>query len=192
MLLLCGIRLSGPLKSRELLLNTNIRLLKIAVLKALDIPFIVQEGVCRAGVSGSDTIQEHGGYPFCSVGLASSVCWFSLASHPTLETNGKELKLATKYIKMVSNFHNHQPGAALIKLNGSVEIAPSIGLSNLVADIVSSGRTLRAHNLVEIKRISIVTPSFICKDEVPRPDAQFVKIMILLSKYIGSFLGTPY
>lgn len=192
MLLFCGIRVSSSLKSRELLLNTNISLLKIVILKALDVPFAVRKGVCSAGIAGSDTIQEYKSCLFCSVGFASSVCWFSLACLPTIKTNSKQLRLATKYTKMVSSFQGNQLCHSFIKLNGSIEVAPRIGLSDLVADIVSTGKTLEAHNLLEIKKISTITPNFICNDVALCSDARFIKIMILLLKYISSFLRVLY
>ena len=152
--------LEDPEKSRKLILATNQPDLRVVIVRATDVPTYVQYGGADLGVTGKDTLIEHGGqglYQPLDLGIAR--CRVSVAvradfDYATAVRQGSRLKVATKYVGIARDFFAAKGvHVDLIKLYGSMELAPLTGLADAIVDLVSTGSTLKANNLVEVERI---------------------------------------
>lgn len=156
-----GIRVTeDPEKSRKLILATNDPDVRVIIVRASDVPTYVQYGAADFGVAGKDVLFEHGGaglYQPIDLGIAK--CRMSVAvsvgfDYATAVRQGARLRVATKYTEMArQHFASKGVHIDLIKLYGSMELAPLVGLSDVIVDLVSTGNTLRANNLVEVEQI---------------------------------------
>jgi ATP phosphoribosyltransferase len=149
-----------PETSRKLILPTSDSGLQIVVVRASDVPTYVQYGAADLGVAGKDILLEHGTaglYQPLDLGIAK--CRMAVAvpkgfDYEVAVRQGARLKVATKYVETARQ-HFAQKGVHvdLIKLYGSMELAPLTGLADAIVDLVSSGNTLRANQLVEVEQI---------------------------------------
>ncbi|TXI89524.1 MAG: ATP phosphoribosyltransferase [Burkholderiaceae bacterium] len=156
-----GIRVTeDPEKSRKLILATNDPDVRVIIVRASDVPTYVQYGAADFGVAGKDVLFEHGGaglYQPIDLGIAK--CRMSVAvsvgfDYATAVRQGARLRVATKYTEMArQHFASKGVHIDLIKLYGSMELAPLVGLSDVIVDLVSTGNTLKANNLVEVEQI---------------------------------------
>lgn len=156
-----GIRVTeDPEKSRKLILATNDPDVRVIIVRASDVPTYVQYGAADFGVAGKDVLFEHGGaglYQPIDLGIAK--CRMSVAvsvgfDYATAVHQGARLRVATKYTEMArQHFASKGVHIDLIKLYGSMELAPLVGLSDVIVDLVSTGNTLKANNLVEVEQI---------------------------------------
>jgi ATP phosphoribosyltransferase len=156
-----GIRVTeDPEKSRKLILATNDPNVRVIIVRASDVPTYVQYGAADFGVAGKDVLFEHGGaglYQPIDLGIAK--CRMSVAvsvgfDYATAVRQGARLRVATKYTETArQHFASKGVHIDLIKLYGSMELAPLVGLSDVIVDLVSTGNTLRANNLVEVEEI---------------------------------------
>lgn len=139
-------------KSRKLILEEeNIR---VVLVKATDVPTYVDLGVCDMGIVGKDTVLEAGKSLFEICQFPFGKCRMSVASNNNsiLQNPPAKLRVATKYPKIAeSYFSAHNISVEIIPLMGSVELAPLVGLSDVIVDIVESGNTLKANGLVELE-----------------------------------------
>ena len=149
-----------PEKSRKLILSTNDPDVRVIIVRASDVPTYVQYGAADFGVAGKDVLFEHGGaglYQPIDLGIAK--CRMSVAvsvgfDYATAVRHGARLRVATKYTETArQHFASKGVHIDLIKLYGSMELAPLVGLSDVIVDLVSTGNTLRANNLVEVEEI---------------------------------------
>lgn len=149
-----------PEKSRKLILSTNDPDVRVIIVRASDVPTYVQYGAADFGVAGKDVLFEHGGaglYQPIDLGIAK--CRMSVAvsvgfDYATAVRQGARLRVATKYTETArQHFASKGVHIDLIKLYGSMELAPLVGLSDVIVDLVSTGNTLRANNLVEVEEI---------------------------------------
>lgn len=149
-----------PEKSRKLILATNGPDVRVIIVRASDVPTYVQYGAADFGVAGKDVLFEHGGaglYQPIDLGIAK--CRMSVAvsvgfDYATAVRQGARLRVATKYTETArQHFASKGVHIDLIKLYGSMELAPLVGLSDVIVDLVSTGNTLRANNLVEVEEI---------------------------------------
>ena len=147
-----------PEHSRKLMIATNREDLRIVVLRATDVPTYVQYGAADLGVAGWDSLYEHGGNGlYVPVDLGIARCRMSVAAPRGFDwdTNvrrGSRIRVATKYIKWSRDYFAREGvHVDLIKLYGSMELAPIAGLADAIVDLVSTGATLKANNMVEIK-----------------------------------------
>ncbi len=149
-----------PEKSRKLILATNDPEVRVIIVRASDVPTYVQYGAADFGVAGKDVLFEHGGaglYQPIDLGIAK--CRMSVAvsvgfDYATAVRQGARLRVATKYTETArQHFASKGVHIDLIKLYGSMELAPLVGLSDVIVDLVSTGNTLRANNLVEVEEI---------------------------------------
>ena len=144
--------------SRRLIFTNEERKLKFFLAKASDIPTYVEYGAADIGVVGKDTILEEGRkmYEVLDLGLGKCrMCVAGPASAKELLQHGELIRVATKYPNIAKDyFHNkkHQT-VEIIKLNGSIELAPIVGLSEVIVDIVETGSTLRENGLVVLEEI---------------------------------------
>ncbi|MEB0139722.1 MULTISPECIES: ATP phosphoribosyltransferase [unclassified Undibacterium] len=156
-----GIRvLEDPEKSRKLILATNDPALRVIIVRASDVPTYVQYGAADFGVAGKDVLHEHGGEGlYQPIDLQIAKCRMSVAvsagfDYATAVRQGARLRVATKYTETArEHFASKGVHVDLIKLYGSMELAPLVGLADAIVDLVSSGSTLRANNLVEVEHI---------------------------------------
>ena len=138
------------LQSRKLILNTNIENIKVIILRASDVPVFVQHGAADIGIAGKDVLLEHGSSGvFELLDLGISKCRLMVASIEKQDLNLNSLKVATKYVNSTKEFfHAKGKQVEIIKLSGAMELAPIVGLSDCIVDLVDTGDTLKANNLV--------------------------------------------
>jgi ATP phosphoribosyltransferase len=152
--------LEDPEKSRKLILPTSDPGLQVVLVRATDVPTYVQYGGADLGVTGKDTLIEHGGQGlYQPLDLQIAKCRVSVAVRADFDyvnavRQGSRLKVATKYVNIAREFFAAKGvHVDLIKLYGSMELAPLTGLADAIVDLVSTGGTLKANNLVEVERI---------------------------------------
>ena len=152
--------LEDPETSRKLILTTNLAHVRVVLVRATDVPTYVEYGGADLGVTGKDTLIEHGGLGlYQPLDLNIAKCRLSVAvradfDYASAVRTGSRLKVATKYTSIAREFFA-QKGVHvdLIKLYGSMELAPLTGLADAIVDLVSTGSTLKANHLIEVERI---------------------------------------
>jgi ATP phosphoribosyltransferase len=152
--------LEDPETSRKLILTTNQAHVRVVLVRATDVPTYVEYGGADLGVTGKDTLIEHGGLGlYQPLDLNIAKCRMSVAvradfDYASAVRSGSRLRVATKYTSIAREFFA-QKGVHvdLIKLYGSMELAPLTGLADAIVDLVSTGSTLKANHLIEVERI---------------------------------------
>ena len=149
-----------PEKSRKLIIGTSQLDLRIVIVRATDVPTYVQHGGADLGVVGRDTLLEHGGQGlYQPLDLQIAKCRMSVATRADFDytaavQQGSRIRVATKYTQIArDHFADKGVHVDLIKLYGSMELAPLTGLADAIVDLVSTGSTLRANHLVEVEKI---------------------------------------
>ena len=160
--------LEDPEKSRKLILTTNQPHVRVLVVRATDVPTYVQYGGADLGITGKDTLIEHaaewqGGTAtaglYQPLDLQIAKCRISVAVKADFDymravKQGSRLRVATKYVAIAREFFASKGvHVDLIKLYGSMELAPLTGLADAIVDLVSTGNTLKANHLVEVEHI---------------------------------------
>jgi len=156
-----GIEVSeDPEKSRKLIIGTNQPNVRVVLVRATDVPTYVQYGGADLGVTGKDTLIEHGGAGlYQPLDLQIAKCRMSVAVRDAFDyesavKQGSRIRVATKFTRIASeHFATKGVHVDLIKLYGSMELAPLTGLADAIVDLVSTGSTLRANHLVEVEEI---------------------------------------
>jgi len=151
------------LKSRKLILDTNLEDVKVIVIRASDVPVFVQHGAADLGIAGKDVLLEHGADGvFELLDLGISKCRLMVASKENQNLNKSTLKVATKYVKSAKEyFFSKGQQVEVIKLSGAMELAPIVGLSDCIVDLVDTGNTLKANNLVPLDLIHNISSRLI-------------------------------
>jgi ATP phosphoribosyltransferase len=160
--------LEDPETSRKLILPTNQSGVRVVLVRATDVPTYVEYGGADLGVTGKDTLIEHGGHGlYQPLNLQIAKCRMSVAvradfDYASAVKSGSRLKVATKYTSIAREFFA-QKGVHvdLIKLYGSMELAPLTGLADAIVDLVSTGSTLKANHLIEVERIMDISSSLV-------------------------------
>lgn len=149
-----------PRSSRKLILATSDAGVSVVVLRAADVPTYVQYGVADLGVAGRDVLLEHGGEGlYQPVDLGIGRCRLVVATHRSYDwaksvQRGARIRVASKYVRTArEHFAAKGMHVDLIKLYGSMELAPLAGLADAIVDLVSTGNTLRANDLVAVEEI---------------------------------------
>ena len=152
--------LDDPEHSRKLILRTSDAAIRVVIVRASDVPTYVQYGAADFGVAGKDVLLEHGGDGlYQPVDLNIAKCRMSVAvpagfDYASAVRQGARLRVATKYVNVArEHFAAKGVHVDLIKLYGSMELGPLVGLSDAIVDLVSTGSTLRANQLVEVEQI---------------------------------------
>ena len=160
--------LEDPEVSRKLIIGTNRPDLRLVIVRASDVPTYVQYGAADLGVVGKDSLYEHGGAGlYIPVDLGIAKCRMCVACPKGFDYHNKvkrgaRLRIATKYMKYSRDyFARIGVHVDLIKLYGSMELAPIAGLSDAIVDLVSSGKTLKAKGLVEVEEIDRISSRLI-------------------------------
>lgn len=154
--------------TRKLILDTNRPHIKVVILRTTDVPTYVQYGAADIGVTGKDSLMEHGGEGvYEPLDLKISTCRLMTAGYPTSkDTNQAErperLRVATKYVNLAKAFYASKgQQVELIKLYGSMELAPIVGLADEIVDLVDTGNTLKANGLVPLEHIADISSRLI-------------------------------
>ena len=159
---------ADPERSRKLVLATNRRDVRLIIVRAADTPTYVQHGGAELGIAGGDVLVEHGGeglYQPLDLGIAA--CRMMVAvrrgfDYAAAVRQGARLRVATKYLNTArEHFASKGVHIDLIRLYGSMELAPLVGLADAIVDLVSTGRTLRANGLVAVEEIMPVSARLI-------------------------------
>lgn len=160
--------LDDPERSRKLILQTNRPDVRLIIVRASDVPTYVQYGAADLGIAGKDVLYEHGGAGlYQPLDLQIARCRMMVAvpegyDYRQAVTQGARLKVATKYVRIArEHFARKGVHVDLIKLYGSMELAPLVGLADAIVDLVSSGNTLKANNLVAVEEIMAVSSRLI-------------------------------
>ena len=157
-----------PETSRKLIIDSNRPDVRFIIVRASDVPTYVQRGAADLGVSGKDVLLEHGGEGlYQPVDLGIGRCRMVVAAKASFDyegalKRGARLSVATKYV-MTAREHFAAKGmhVDLIKLYGSMELAPLVGLADAIVDLVSSGKTLKANGLVAVEEIMAISARLI-------------------------------
>ncbi len=151
--------LEDPETSRKLILSTSRADLRVVLVRASDVPTYVQHGGADLGVAGLDVLLESDGHLYRPLDLKIARCRMSVATREDFDyaaavRQGSRIRVATKYTRTAREFFAAKGvHVDLIKLYGSMELAPLTGLADAIVDMVSTGSTLRANHLVEVERI---------------------------------------
>ena len=153
-----------PETSRKLIFPTQNPKVKVIIVRASDVPTYVQYGAADFGIAGKDVLQEHGGAGlYQPIDLNIAKCHLAVAApkgfdYKNAVRKGARLRIATKYVLAArEHFASKGVHVDLIKLYGSIELAPLVGLSEAIVDLVSTGNTLKANDLVEVEHIADIS-----------------------------------
>lgn len=171
-----------PESSRKLIIGTNRDDVRLLIVRATDVPTYVQNGGADIGIAGKDVLLEHGGEGLCQpLDLKIARCKMMVAAHKDFDyagsiRRGARLKVATKYVKIArEHFAEKGMHVDLIKLYGSMELAPLVGLADAIVDLVSTGGTLRANHLVAVEEIMPISSRLVVNQaslKLKRPQLQ--------------------
>jgi ATP phosphoribosyltransferase len=147
--------LDDPDTTRKLILDTNHESVKLVLIRATDVPTYVQWGAADLGVTGKDTLMEHGGEGLYEpLDLQIAKCGMWVAGKPGVDLSARRLRIATKYARAAKDyFAERGQQVEIIKLYGSMELAPLVGLSDLIVDLVETGNTLKANGLQKLEHM---------------------------------------
>ena len=147
------------LKSRKLILDTNLENVKVIIIRASDVPVFVQHGAADIGIAGKDVLLEHGAnglFELLDLGIAK--CRLMVAAEPNQNLNQNTLKIATKYVNSAKKYFQAKgQQVEVIKLSGAMELAPIVGLAHCIVDLVDTGNTLKANGLVALDHIQDIS-----------------------------------
>ncbi len=148
-----------PDSSRKLILDTSQAGVKIIIIRATDVPTYVEYGAADVGIAGKDVLLEYDGddlYEPLDLGIAR--CRLMLAGLAGNQKVDGRLRVATKYVNTARNYFAEQgKQVEIIKLYGSMELAPLLGLADQIVDLVDTGNTLKANGLVELQTIAEIS-----------------------------------
>ena len=159
--------LDDPERSRKLILDTNDPSVKLVIIRASDVPTYVQYGAADLGVAGKDVLLERGGEGLYEpLDLRIACCRMMVAGKPGANPEGRagrrRLRIATKYVHCAERYFAGQgKQVEIIKLYGSMELAPLVGLADLIVDLVESGNTLKANGLVPLEHVCDISSRLI-------------------------------
>ncbi len=151
--------LDDPETSRKLILDTNHDNIKLVIIRATDVPVYVQYGAADLGVTGKDVLMEHGGeglYEMLDLHIAK--CKLMTAGFADKPLPEGQLKVATKFVNCTRDYFAKQGRQIeIIKLYGSMELAPIVGLADIIVDVVQTGSTLKANGLVPLEHMADIS-----------------------------------
>ncbi len=158
----------NPASSRKLILDTNRANVRLVIVRASDVPTYVQYGAADLGIAGKDVLLEHGGNGlYQPLDLNIARCRMMVAipegfDYDSAVRQGARLRIATKYLQTTrEHFADKGVHVDLIKLYGSMELAPLVGLADAIVDLVSTGSTLKANHLRAVEEIMPISSRLI-------------------------------
>ena len=151
--------IDDPETSRKLILDTNLDHVKLIIIRATDVPTYVSYGAADIGVAGKDVLMEHGGEGLYEpVDLNIAKCRLMVAGKKDMPNPTGRLKIATKFINSAHAYFAKQGRQVeVIKLYGSMELAPLVGLADYIVDVVDTGNTLKANGLEPLEHIADIS-----------------------------------
>ncbi|MCZ6487306.1 MAG: ATP phosphoribosyltransferase [Gammaproteobacteria bacterium] len=166
--------------SRKLVFSTNQDHIKLVLIRSADVPVYVQYGAADLGVAGKDVLREHGGEGLYErVDLKIATCKMMTAGFADRTRPRGRLKVATKYPEITRDFFLQQgQQVELIKLYGSMELAPIVGLADLIVDLVDTGKTLKANGLIPLEHIMDISSRLIVNRASLKMKNQAVKDLV--------------
>lgn len=151
--------LDDPKESRKLILRTTLDTVNVVVVRPTDVPTFVQYGAADIGVTGKDILMEHGAqgvYEPLDLGIAK--CRLMVAGLQGVDWQKPRLRVATKYTNLARAFFTGRgQQAEMIKLYGAMELAPIVGLADVIVDLVDTGNTLKANGLVPYEEVAQIS-----------------------------------
>ncbi|GAB4074076.1 ATP phosphoribosyltransferase [Barrientosiimonas marina] len=150
-------------QSRKLIFSDDQRQLRLILVKPLDVPAYVEKGAADAGVTGKDNIMERAADVYDLLDLALGQCQFILAGKQHLPSDpAQKIMVASKYPVVARTYFDRRGiPAEVIKLNGSVELAPLIGLADVIVDIMETGTTLQENGLLVLDKLGDISTRLI-------------------------------
>ena len=176
-----------PKKSRKLILETNQKNIQILVIRATDVPTYVERGAAELGIAGKDMLLEYQGNGFYEpFDLGIAKCQMMLAGLKKANKTYTRPRIATKYVNITQNyFADLGQQVEIIKLYGSMELAPILGLADQIVDLVDTGETLKANGLVPLELIADISSRLIVNKAAMKMKNSIIKsFMQRLSKAI--------
>ena len=190
-----GIEVSeDPEKSRKLILGTSRPDVRVVLVRATDVPTYVQHGGADLGVAGKDILLEHGGqglYQPLDLGIAA--CRMAVAvpegfDYAAAVKQGSRIRVATKFTRIArDHFADKGVHVDLIKLYGSMELAPLTGLADAIVDLVASGGTLKANALAEVEEIMQISARLVVNRAALKLKREPIRAIVdALAKAVGT------
>jgi ATP phosphoribosyltransferase len=178
-----------PKKSRKLILQTNQPNIQLLVIRATDVPTYVERGAAELGIAGKDVLMEYSGdglYEPIDLGIAQ--CRMMLAGLKDPKPVTDRPRVVTKYTNITRNyFADRGQQVEIIKLYGSMELGPVLGLSDWIVDLVDTGNTLKANGLVTLEHIADISSRLIVNKAAMKMKNVVIKpILDQLSEIVGN------
>ncbi|MCW9025222.1 MAG: ATP phosphoribosyltransferase [Gammaproteobacteria bacterium] len=172
--------LDDPETSRKLILDTNHDNVKLVIIRASDVPTYVQYGAADLGVAGKDVLMEHGGEGvYEPLDLHIAKCKLMTAGFKNAPPVNGRLRVATKFVNCARRyFADKGQQVEVIKLYGSMELAPIVGLADIIVDVVDTGNTLRANGLEPQEHIADISSRLIVNKASMKMKHEQVKNLI--------------
>ncbi|NIR28628.1 MAG: ATP phosphoribosyltransferase [Gammaproteobacteria bacterium] len=153
---------ADPRRSRSLVLATDRAELRLMVIRAQDVPTFVEYGAADAGIAGKDVLLEYGGDLYEPLDLGIARCRMVVAGRAEDAQPRRRLRVATKYVSTARrHFAERGLQVEIIRLYGSIELAPLVGLAHRIVDLVDTGSTLRANGLVVLEEVAPISARLI-------------------------------
>jgi ATP phosphoribosyltransferase len=172
--------IDDPKKSRKLILDTNQSNIKVLVIRATDVPTYVERGAAELGIAGKDVLMEYSGdslYEPVDLGIAK--CRMMLAGLKDAKPVTDRPRVVTKYTNITRNyFADRGQQVEIIKLYGSMELGPVLGLSDWIVDLVDTGNTLKANGLVTLDHIADISSRLIVNKAAMKMKNALIKPII--------------
>lgn len=169
-----------PETSRKLILDTNQLDVKLVIIRATDVPTYVQYGAADLGVAGKDVLMEHGGeglYELVDLNIAR--CRLMTAGLVNAQPHRGRLRVATKFVNVTKQFFaDRGQQVEVIKLYGSMELGPIVGLSDLIVDVVDTGNTLKANGLMPLDHIADITSRLVVNKAALKMKHERIQLLV--------------
>ena len=177
----------ADLDGRKLVLPTNKPNIRLLIIRAADVPTYVQHGAAELGIAGKDVLMEFsrdGIYEPVDLGIAK--CRLMVAAVEGKVAENRRLRVATKYLKSTKrHFAAKGQQVELIKLYGSMELAPMLGLADCIVDLVATGNTLKANGLVATEHIADISSRLIVNKAAMKIKSATLKPLIEQFKQVA-------
>ena len=172
--------IDDPEKSRKLILDTNHDNIKLVIIRATDVPTYVQYGAADVGVAGKDVLMEHGGEGLYEpLDLKIAKCRLMTAGPVADIPVSNRLRVATKFVNTAKRFYAEKGiQVEVIKLYGSMELAPLVGLAERIVDVVDTGNTLKANGLMPMEHIADISSRLVVNKASMKMKHQQIKSLI--------------
>ncbi|NBV74729.1 MAG: ATP phosphoribosyltransferase [Methylococcaceae bacterium] len=172
--------IDDPKKSRKLILDTTRDDVKLVIIRATDVPTFVEYGAADLGIAGKDVLLEHGAeslYEPLDLGIAG--CRLMTAARVDAPAINGRIRVATKYVKTAQRyFADLGVQAEIIKLYGSMELAPLVGLADCIVDLVDTGNTLKANGLEPRELITHITSRLVVNKAAMKMKHEAIQALI--------------